>query len=303
MLDYAFARLDIRSETLQHPVVMTEPLANAGFPRAVASELLFECYHAPAVTYGIDSLFAFYQNGHRDGLVVSSSNATSHVIPVFDGQATLSSAKKLAWGSAPAGEFMLKLMQLKYPTFPGRLSLQQAHMVYQDHCRFSDDYTREIRALADARALADMDRVVQYPFQHLLSEEKTDEELARQAEKKKEAGRRLQEQTQRQRLEKLVRFEQEIVEYTALKQERAALKKHDFERKLKAAGFATVEELDEYLVKIERSLRRARNKELGIDENEGKVRALPCTDLSGILKPRHNRRSQRSRWWTCQTTS
>lgn len=33
----------------------------------------------------------------------------------------------------------------------------------------------------------------------------------------------------------------------------------------------STEDLDEYLKKIERSLQKARNKELGVDENEGKV--------------------------------
>lgn len=35
-------------------------------------------------------------------------------------------AARLTWGSSQAGEYMLKLMQLKYPTFPGRLSSYQS---------------------------------------------------------------------------------------------------------------------------------------------------------------------------------
>lgn len=75
--------------------------------------------------------------------------------------------------------------------------------MYRDHSYFAKDYTSEIRALADPRALAAADRIIQFPFTPLVVEEKTEEELARVAEKKKEAGRRLQEQGVRQRLEKV----------------------------------------------------------------------------------------------------
>jgi len=40
---------------------------------------------------------------------------------------------------------------------------------------------------------------------------------------------------------------------------------------LKEFGFDSIEDLDEYLKKIEKSLIRARNKELGIEQVESKV--------------------------------
>lgn len=54
------------------------------------------------------------------------------------------------------------------------------------------------------------------------------------------------------------------------------------QKRLKAAGFSSTEDLDEYLKKIEKSLQRARNKELGVDENEGKVRLrfLGCSSMA-----------------------
>ena len=76
-------------------------------------------------------------------------------------------------------------------------------IMYRDHCYFSTDYKSEIHACTDPRFLAAADRVIQFPFVPLVVEEKTEEELARQVEKKKEGGRRLQEQAAKQRLEKV----------------------------------------------------------------------------------------------------
>ena len=58
------------------------------------SELLFEGYQAPSVSYSIDSLSSFYRSGQKDGLVISTSTVGTHVIPVLDNKAHLNSAKR-----------------------------------------------------------------------------------------------------------------------------------------------------------------------------------------------------------------
>ena len=56
------------------------------------TELLFEGYGVPELSYGIDALFSAHhqwtQRGARlrDALVVSSGHQTTHIIPVLDGR-------------------------------------------------------------------------------------------------------------------------------------------------------------------------------------------------------------------------
>ncbi|KAM0754182.1 putative chromatin remodeling complex subunit Arp5 [Meredithblackwellia eburnea MCA 4105] len=276
-LDYLFYKLGVSSQSIQHPIIMTETLCNPQHSRSLTFELLFECYGAPSVAFGIDSLFSFHHANNSnpvphgaDGLVISSSTANTHVIPVLGGKGILSNAKKFAWGSSQAGEYLLKLMQLKYPTFPGRLLSHQSAAMYRDHSYFSEDYTSSIRTLSDPRKLVDVDRVIQFPFVAPVPDEQNEEHLRLQLEKKKEAGRRLQEQAMRQRLEKLVRQEEEWNVFSELKNAKGQGKKMDYDKRLKAAGFSNFEDLEAYLKKLEKSLQRARNKELGIDDNEGK---------------------------------
>ncbi|KAK4704497.1 actin-related protein 5, partial [Phenoliferia sp. Uapishka_3] len=311
MLDYVFQKLNIQSEMVEQPVVMTEALCNPAHSRSLMSELIFESYGAPSLSYGLDSLFSFHANSKgpsQDGLVISSSTSSSHVIPVLNGRGITSRSKKLNWGGSQAGEHMLKLMQLKYPTFPGRLSSYQSSVrlcplseglspakqlindssifnprsiqeMYKSHCYYASDYTSEIRSFSNPRNLSASDRVIQFPFAAVFTEEKTEEELERVAEKKKEAGRRLQEQSARQRLEKLVRSEEELSAFSELRKSKGVGKKVDYDKRLKAAGFDNTDDLDAYLKKLEKTLQRARNKELGIDENEGKVRPPPFSSL------------------------
>ena len=88
---------------------MTERLANPLYTRAseyigqsirseltrkVTSELLFEMYGAPSVTYGIDSLFAFSRQRRPDGLSISMGNNATTVIPIVGGRGILSRSKR-----------------------------------------------------------------------------------------------------------------------------------------------------------------------------------------------------------------
>lgn len=65
------------------------------------------------------------------------------------------------------------------------------------------DYYDELKSFADPHNLAKITKRIQFPFTVTVAEEKTQEELDKITERKREAGRRLQEQAAKQRLEKV----------------------------------------------------------------------------------------------------
>ena len=168
----------------------------------VVTELIFEGYNAPSLTYGIDALFSFNYNGGNSGLVVSSGNTTTHLIPVLDRKGLIPLTTRLSWGGSQGSDFMLKLLQLKYSGFPSKLASWQAEALMADHCYVSGDYKEELGGYLQPTFLEEKDRVVQFPFTETVKIEKSQEELDKIAEKRKESGRRLQEQAAKARLEK-----------------------------------------------------------------------------------------------------
>ncbi|GAA5840624.1 hypothetical protein JCM9279_007385 [Rhodotorula babjevae] len=284
ILDYTLVKLGVDSETLHNPIAMTETLCNPAYSRSIMTELLFEGYSAPAVAYGLDSLWSLYANSSdpsvADGLVISSGTANTHVIPVLGGKAIMTSAKKLAWGGSQAAEYLLKLMQLKYPTFPGRLTSYQSSLIYRTHAyHATPSYASTLTTLTTPRALVDLDRIVQFPYVAVQAHEQTEEEARAQMEKRAEATRRLKETAARQRSEKLERQQEELVAFTALQEARPTTSKVDYERRLKDAGFSSSADLDDYLKKLNKSLTRARNRELGIEEENKEAPSFPLIDV------------------------
>ena len=87
----------------------------------------------------------------------------------------------------------------------------------QETCYFSSDYESELKSLEDPANMVKQTKVVQFPytvavsrsFRNLIradgqeSVEKTEEELAAAAERRRENGKRLQEMQARQRAEKV----------------------------------------------------------------------------------------------------
>ncbi|KAI9836118.1 MAG: hypothetical protein M1819_001734 [Sarea resinae] len=320
VLDFIFLNIGAHGQDggVGCPIVMTEPVANLGYSRKsiepnshpvdmverltaisiAMTEIIFECYSAPSLAYGVDSLFSYDYNGGKTGLIVSSSHTSTHLIPVFDTKPLLPLASRLNWGGFQNADFLLKLLKLKYPTFPGKISDMQAEDMVREHCYVSQDYEKELSTYLDWSGLEDRDHIIQYPFTEQIVVEKSQEELARIAEKRKESGRRLQEQAAKMRLEKLVKKEEELEYYKHLQSRAAAETKKEFKRLLEADGFRDEAQLDKRIKELDKSIKKARTKDVGGNENEEEDEPpsfpfldIPDEDLdeAGLKQKRHQR--------------
>ncbi|KAK0469867.1 chromatin remodeling complex subunit [Desarmillaria tabescens] len=271
-LDYAFVNLGLDTPTVEHPVLMTERLSTPLHSRALTSELMFEQYSVPALSYCIDGLMSFYANNRKpetsnpfqfeeDGLCISFNTASTAVMPILNGKGVLSHAKRIPWGSLQSSEYLLKLIQLKYPNFPTRVTTTQSNWMLRNFCDVSTDYSALLKSLTDPLKLRASETIIQFPFALHVAEEKTEEELARIAEKRKEQGRKLQELAAKTRMEKLLQKENDLQHLLELRESRAEDGKREWNNKLSAEGFDDDAQLDETIKKLESDLKKARKKE------------------------------------------
>ncbi|KAK4155779.1 actin-like protein arp5 [Chaetomidium leptoderma] len=271
VLDHVFIKLGMNGVEggIDMPIVMTETAANFPYSRKTMSEMIFECYGAPSVVYGIDSLFSYRHNQGKTGLVVSSSYSATHLIPVYNSKAMLSQAIRLNWGGWHAAEYLLKLIRLKYYTgFPGKLNTSQAENMVRDFCYVSPDYDQEVSRFMEWTGLEDRERIVQYPYTEEVIVQKTEEELARVAERKKESGRRLQEQAAKMRLERLMKKEQELEYYKDVQRRIVDQNKKETKRILDEAELKDEAALDRVARELEKTIKKARTKDLGGEQEE-----------------------------------
>lgn len=263
------------------------------------TEIMFECYSAPSLAFGIDSLFSYKYNKGTSGLVVSSSHTSTHLIPVIHSKSIMSSVTRLNWGGAQGAEYLLKLLRLKYPNWSPsqKFTDYQADEIVREHCYVSKDFDPEMSSYLDWSGLEERDHIVQYPFTEHTVVEKTAVELAKIAERKREGGRRLQEQAAKMRLEKLVRKEQELEYFKDLQSRLVNQTKKEIRRLLDEDEFKDEAQLDKTIKELEKSVRKARNKDVGGPENpEEEEATFPLLDIpdeeldeSGLKQKRHQR--------------
>ncbi|TFY57542.1 hypothetical protein EVJ58_g6958 [Rhodofomes roseus] len=275
-LDYAFVHLRIDASTVEHPILMSERLCSPLHSRALTSELMFEQYAVPSLAYCVDSVMSFYHNNlpsppvpfTSDGLVVSFNSASTSVIPVMNGTSLMSHAKRIPWGANQATDYLYKLIQLKYPTFPSRITPVHTNWMLRNFCGFATDYPALLRQMKDPLNLRASDRIIQYPYILPVVEEKTEEELAEIAERKREQGRRLQMIAAKARLEKLGQKEDGLQHMLSLRERRAEESKEDWADILEEEGFDDDQALEKAIKKLETELRKARKTEADGEELE-----------------------------------
>ncbi|KAI5782765.1 hypothetical protein EDC01DRAFT_718394 [Geopyxis carbonaria] len=283
LLDYSFIKLGLEGGPhggLGHPLVLTEAVCNPNYSRRMVTELVFEGYDAPSLVYGIDALFSYAYNGGHTGLVMSSGNTSTHLIPMIDGKGITSMTTRLNWGGSQGTEIMLKLLQLKYPGFPSKLQSWQIEGLMMDHCYVSGDYKDEISTYLDMEVLEQKDRVIQFPFTETVKIEKSQEELDKIAEKRKESGRRLQEQAAKARLEKLIKKEQELEYYRDLQSKAEGLAKREFKRLLESNDLDNESQLEKIIKELDGAIKRGRKQDVGDDkETAEEPPSFPLIDV------------------------
>lgn len=98
------------------------------------SELLFECYGVPGISYGVDALFSYHNsiegnlNLSQSGLVISLGYQTIHIIPIIDGQVDIAHARRINIGGFHVTSYMHRLLQLKYPVHFNAISLSRSEV-------------------------------------------------------------------------------------------------------------------------------------------------------------------------------
>ncbi|KAF8341684.1 chromatin remodeling complex subunit [Amanita rubescens] len=288
VLDYAFIKLGIDTPSVDHPILMTERLCTPLHSRALTSELLFELYSVPSLAYCVDGIMSFYQNNTdkttpvpftTDGLVLSFNTASTSVIPILKGKGILSHAKRIPWGGSQASDYLLKLVQLKYPNFPTRVTPQQSTWMLHTFCDFSTDYQVQLRMLQDPLQLRASEKIIQFPFSVPVAEDKTEEELSRIAEKRKEQGKKLQEMAAKSRIEKMQQKEKDLQHLLNIRDSKGKEGKRDWMNKLQEEGFDDEAGIDETIKKLENDLKKFRKKEAD-GEEPSEEPSFPLVDVA-----------------------
>ncbi|XP_039179641.1 actin-related protein 5 [Crotalus tigris] len=265
LFDHGFQRLGVSSQScVDHPVVITEAVCNPLYSRQMMSELLFECYQVPKVSYGVDSLYSFYHNKRQgwpcSGLIVSSGYQCTHILPVLDGRLDARNCKRINLGGSQAALYLQRLLQLKYPGHFAAITLSRVEEILHEHSYIAEDYKEEMHKWRSPEYYENNVHKMQLPFSNkLLGSTVTSEE---KQERRQQQLRRLQELNARRREEKL-QLDQERLERLLYVQELLEDGQVDqFHKALMELNMDSAEELQSYIHKLSLAIEQTKQKVL-----------------------------------------
>ncbi|KAM7412252.1 hypothetical protein PAMA_021952 [Pampus argenteus] len=285
MFDYVFTHLGIASEgSVEHPIVLTEAACNPLHCRQMMSELLFECYQVPHVSYGVDGMYSFYHNNTQrnlqpphTGIVLSSGYHCSHILPVINGRLDAVNCKRVNLAGAQAASYLQRLLQLKYPGHLAAITLSRMEELLHEHSYTAVDYQEELEKWRSPEFYEREVHRMQLPFTGkvpggCVSVEERQERRAQQLRRLQEINARRREEKLQQDQEKLDRLlaVQELLEDGLLDQ---------FHKSLVELNMDSAEELQSYINKLQLAVEQGRHKLLQSDGAEGK------TEVSELEQP------------------
>ncbi|XP_001359960.3 actin-related protein 5 [Drosophila pseudoobscura] len=267
IFDYIFTKMGFEGEqSIANPIVLTEALANPNFCRQNMSELLFECYGIPAVSYGIDALYSWehYQNRRKkvlDALIISFGYSTTHVIPVLNGKLQLQHVRRLNVGGYHIITYLLCLMQMKYPVHLNAISISRMEKLVHEHCHIAVDYREELLKWGQMDYYEEHIMKIQLPYNPVTA---TNALLTaeQKLEKRRELAMRLLEIKNRREGEKLLEDEQQLFVYNKLRQLYEQDKLQKFELALAQQQIGNLDELDSLISKISNRIKRIKERPL-----------------------------------------
>ena len=156
IFDHIFSNLNINDNCINHPVLITESVCNLSFSRKCMTELMFELYGVPSLTYGIDMMFSYYYNNYENiknneglgnCLIISSSNQMTHILPIIENKIDLKNTRRISIGSENAKDLLMKSLQLKYSDIKQKLTNEVIQEIYHNYTMAAIDYEQELKLI------------------------------------------------------------------------------------------------------------------------------------------------------------
>ncbi|KAL7642190.1 UNVERIFIED_CONTAM: hypothetical protein RMT77_006751 [Armadillidium vulgare] len=243
MFDYIFTHLGVNTPTVNHPIVITEALANPHFSRQCMSELLFECYGVTNVSYCVDGLLSFHLNTKaEDGVVINIGNCSTYIMPILNGFVVTANSRRIRIGGQHLVRYLWRWLQLKYPQHLNAITLSRAENILYSNMHISENYMSELSNWADPDYFDKNVTKIQLPFSAQPVTTLSAEQLK---ERKREAAKRLADVNAKKREERLEEDEQELARLVELEEamEEFTPDEAEYQHALDEAQVNTLQEL------------------------------------------------------------
>ncbi|XP_050392332.2 actin-3 isoform X2 [Patella vulgata] len=129
----------LKVDSKEHPVIMTQIPSLPQFNREKITELMFEKFQVPGFYLGIQSVLALYSAGLKNGIVYDSGDGVTYIVPVKDGYAIQGAIERLNVAGSDLTSYLQGLLL-------GKGDRDIAKDIKEKLCYIASDYDQELKS-------------------------------------------------------------------------------------------------------------------------------------------------------------
>lgn len=137
--------MEVTSE--ECPVLLTENPFNSPTNRAKTTEIMFEHFETPSLFMANEAVLSLHAAGQTTGVVLSSGDSLSHVVPIHEGKPLPHATVRLDYAGWELTKFMIKMLNERGHNFIDT-QRKDVREMKEKLCSVALDYEQAVQAMA-----------------------------------------------------------------------------------------------------------------------------------------------------------
>ena len=261
-IEYIFQQLDVQEPPSK--IAISETFCNPYACRAISSEVLFECYNIPMISYYVDTFTSYhhFSNKAAKSVVIDLGYSSTRVLAMQNNKCIYDISKCIPYGKNDCVELCMTLTHLKYPHL--QIPRIDAESIIDNDLLVAKDYDAVLKELASKSNKYNIYK--QYPYN--MEEPLTNEEIVNQKQRQQANRQRLIDMNLNKRKEKLEATRNQFLELNAFLDKLNNCKKSERLIMLKEQNYKSVDDIEEFIKTVEINIQRL---EASIEKSENKM--------------------------------
>jgi len=134
---------ELKVQSEEHPVLLTEAPLNPKRNREKLAELFFETFNVPALFISIQAVLALYASGRTTGVVLDSGDGVTHSVPVYEGFAIPHSITRIDVAGRDVTEYLQLLLRKAGYNFHSSAEKEIVRSIKEQTCYVSYNPSKE----------------------------------------------------------------------------------------------------------------------------------------------------------------